>query len=199
MFGLLLCAGCAGKRKSLDVCANGACDEVPSCELGTCMDDGLSSLITSHSAREAVFDEDLEGMCPYPANEIPPLETLTDDSGIPEFDRARARGTNMNAGHEFLQEHELHAHLLTVQSRLFECLDLAACYEDQSVGTGELDFDFELEPTGRVSAVSVRSSERLRHPLIRACARRSLFESQFPTWEGGRMVVSYSVEIDEST
>lgn len=191
-------AGCSARPQS-NICANGACDEIPQCELGICAGETMvQPTSTRHSMNAAVFDDDLEGVCPFASNEIPPLESLTDDSSIPEFNRRRARRTNMDAGEEFLQEFELHQHLLTVQSRLYECLDLAACYDDQEVGTGELDFQFELEPDGRVTGVSVQPSAALNDPLVRACARRSLFESQFPSWDGGRMIVSYSVEIEET-
>ena len=51
---------------------------------------------------------------------------------------------------------------LQMQGRLFECLDLAACYSEDVLSTGELDFRFELEPDGRVSAVSVKPVHRPR-------------------------------------
>jgi hypothetical protein len=123
---------------------------------------------------------------------------LADDSHIPEFKKGRDRRTNYKAGRAFLQDHELHERLLEMQGRLFECLDLAACYSEDVLSTGELDFNFELEPDGRVSAVSVQPSTELDQPLVRACARRSLYDATFPTWNGGRMVVSYRVEISTS-
>jgi hypothetical protein len=84
-----------------------------------------------------------------------------------------------------------------MQGQLFDCLDLAACYSEDLISTGEMDFQFELEPNGRVSAVSVEPSAELDQPVVRACARRSVYETQFPAWRGARMVVSYRVEIDE--
>ncbi len=193
-------AGGCGKNRRADPCANGACDGVPECELGICEGDELQlggRTISSHSPNEGTTNERLSAECPFLESEIPPMETLLDDSHIPEYERGRARRANHTQGGDFLQDHELHEHLLMVQGSLFECLDLAACYEIEAAGTGALDFQFELEPDGKVSAVTVVPSEELDQPIVRACARRSVYESQFPTWKGSRMVVDYSVEISE--
>ncbi len=143
------------------------------------------------------MNERLSAECPFPQSEIPPIEVLLDDSNIPEYRRSRKRRDNHAEGQAFLQDHELHEHLLSVQGDLFECLDLAACYDLEAAGTGALDFQFELEPTGEVSAVSVLPSDALDQPIVRACARRSVYQSRFPSWSGSRMVVDYSVEISE--
>ncbi len=196
---LLGAPGC-GKGKGTDPCANGACDGVPECELGICEGDELvlgGRTISGHSFDEGSTQEGLTAECPFLRSEIPPIDSLLDDSHIPEYQRARGRGTNYDEGNEFLQDFELHEHLLTVQGALFECLDLAACYDLEASGTGELDFQFELEPNGKVSAVSVTPSADLDQPIVRACARRSVYESQFPSWNGSRMVVDYSVQISE--
>lgn len=207
----LLCGGllvvACGKHRGggVDVCANGACQEIPSCVDGLCDDDlfgpGRSSTVASHSPSAGVMVNGEYADCQYDATDLPDLETLIDDSAIPEFRRGRHRKSNMNAGSAFLQDHELHENLLTVQGRIFECLDLAACFQEEeapAIGSGELDFQFELEPDGRVSAVTVTPSAELDHPVVISCARRSVFEASFPTWRGGRMVVDYSVEISES-
>jgi hypothetical protein len=156
------------------------------------------NLGTEHSPNAGSFAEGATAACPYPANELPPKETLFDDSKIPEFNRARARRANNTAGGDFLQDHEHHQHLLSVQGALFECLDLASCYEEEALAGGELDFQFELEPTGRVSAVSVQPSDELNLPIVRACARKSVYQARFPSWKGARMVVTYTVQIDEA-
>lgn len=195
---MALAAGCASRKHS-DPCANGACDGIPECELGLCDDDLVlgGRTISSHSLEEGTTNERLSAQCPFPQNEIPQMETLLDVSKIPEYRRSRQRRDNHAQGAAFLQDHELHEHLLTVQGALFECLDLAACYDLEAVGTGALDFQFELEPNGQVSAVTVVPSPELDQPIVRACARRSVYESTFPSWAGSRMVVDYSVEISE--
>ena len=193
----MIFGGCS--KRGSDPCANGACDAVPECELGMC--DGDELVVGGgkgrHSFDEGVTHDRMSAQCPFLESEIPSMETLLDDSHIPEYRRSRKRRANHTEGQAFLQDYELHEHLLTVQGALFECLDLAACYDLEAAGTGALDFQFELEPSGQVSAVSVMPSAELDQPIVRACARRSVYESQFPTWNGSRMVVDYSVEISE--
>lgn len=200
VIGGVALVACKASRDSENPCAGGACGDLVDCELGICPDDDpfAGQTIASHSPIAGTEDEDLQAECPYADGEVPPMKDLLDDGGIPEFKRGRSRKTNYNAGNEFLQDHELHENLLQMQGRLFECLDIAACYSEEVLATGALDFEFELEPTGRVSAVSVQPSADLDQPLVRACARRSLYEATFPSWKGGRMVVSYSVEISAS-
>src|SRR5690606_16631256 len=151
--------------------------------------------MTARSPREATFDEKESSECPFPKDEIPPLAKLLDDSDIPEYSRARNRRTNFASGEQFLQDWQLEQELMRAQGAFFTCLDVAACYADEPASTGQLDFLFELEPDGRVSAVSVAPSSELDQPIIRACARRSVYETKFPTWRGGRMVVSYNLAI----
>lgn len=199
--GVLVVSACHGRSASVDPCANGQC-EVKDCELGICdkADDPFSgSTISSHSQAAGAFSEGENATCPFLEEELPPLEVYLDDSTIPEFDRRRRRRTNMAAGQTFLQDHELHQHLLGVQGALFECLDVAQCYnEDVIANTGALDFEFWLESDGTVSAVSVSPTEELDQPVIRACARKSVYNARFPAWNGGGMVVSYSVEFSDA-
>jgi hypothetical protein len=181
-----------------DVCAHGACDDVPECEFGVCSGDMFPSMVADHhSPMQATFADGPAASCPYVDGKLPPLETLVDDSHIPEFNQRRGRRSNHHQGHKFMQEHELHQYLLGVQASLFECLDVASCYQDTELVGGELDFEFELEPSGQVSAVSVVPSESLDQPVIRACARRSVYDFKFPSYHGARMRVSYRVEIED--
>lgn len=181
-----------------DPCADGTCPAVSDCELGSCMDGDIAEMRREHSPQAGTLVES-GAACPYVDGALPPKHEIADDSGIPQFKRARSRGTNMDSGHARPQDIDLHAHLLGVQPRIFECIDLAACYSDiDPYVAGELEFQFELEPSGKVSAVSVKPSPSLADPVVQACARRSLYEFGFPAWNGARMVVSYRVEIGES-
>jgi len=168
------------------------------CELGSCMTPGMDLMSREHSPLEGVITEG-SSECPYAEGELPPKEKLVNDKHIPEFNRGRARGSNYLASNARVQNIDLHEQLLGVQGRIFECIDLLACYDEEAADfpAGELDFQFELEPSGRVSAVSVKPSEGLEDPAVRACARRSLYEFKFPSWNGARMVVSYRLEFGE--
>jgi hypothetical protein len=199
-FGLLLVAGCQRQvTTSPDPCADGGCGEA-SCEFGSCgfEFDRSRSTISSNSPRAGTFAEGTSASCPYNPDELPPMEALLDDSIVPEFKRNRSRSANNGSGGGFLQDHEIHSHMLGYQGRLFDCLDMAACYAEHELGDGELDFEFELEPSGKVSAVSVKTSEQFSSPVVLACARKSLYEFRFPSYQGARMVVSYSLQISAS-
>lgn len=157
---------------------------------------GSGSTIRQHSDQMGVMSESLVGECPMPAEEVPPLEVL-DSSSIPEFDGARSRRTNRQAGEGRLQDIDIHEQMMGVQGLIFECIDLAACYEGgEGLSGGDLDFRFELSPAGKVMAVSVTPSTELAHPGVVHCARRSLYELKFPSYDGGSMMVSYSMEIE---
>jgi len=155
------------------------------------------STIRQHSD-QAVTVTSLSQGCPYAPDDVPPIASL-DDGSIPEVNRRRSRRSNMNRGNEFLQDIDLHEHMMGMQGDLFACVDLAACYEDGAKlsGYGDLDFDFELHPDGQVVAVSVKPSPGLAHPSIVACARRTLAEYRFPRYDGGQMFITYTVTMEE--
>ena len=169
------------------------------CELGSCMGPEVELLSRDHSPLAGTFEEG-ESTCPYAEGQVPPKDKLVNDKDIPEFNRGRARGSNYLATNSRVQDIDLHEQLLGVQGRIFECVDLLACYDDEAEDfpSGELEFQFELEPSGRVSAVSMKPSKGLEDPIVRSCARRSLYEYEFPKWNGARMVVSYRIEIGET-
>ncbi len=154
------------------------------------------STVRQHSDQAASFAALSQG-CPHAPEDVPPLASLEDGS-IPEFNAKRSRLSNMHRANERLEDIDLHAHMMGMQVQLFACVDLAACYEDgaELSGEGELDFDFELYPDGRVVAVSVRPSPGLDHPSVVACARRTMASHRFPRYDGGQMMINYSVTIE---
>lgn len=197
LLGLLGVAACEKDVASVDPCSNGACAPVADCELGDCVD-GLPTLASSHSPIAGTEVEE-GATCPYLDGALPAKDTLLDTKDIPEFKKGRSRRTNMDTGEGTPQNIDLHAQLMPVQGRIFECIDIAACYSSSMdpFVSGDLEFQFELESDGRISAVSVLPSSTLSDPLVSACARRSLFEYKLPEYDGARMTVSYRVEIGE--
>jgi hypothetical protein len=155
------------------------------------------STVRQHSDQAATFAA-LSGGCPHAPEDVPPLASL-DDGSIPQFNASRSRVSNMNRGDERLQDIDLHAHMMDMQAQLFACVDLAACYEDGAAlpGEGELEFDFELYPDGRVIAVSVSPSPGLDHPSVVACARSTMASHRFPRYDGGQMMINYRVTIED--
>jgi hypothetical protein len=191
--GLGLALGCNRHEASAEP-GGGAADCNPADD---CNDMFGGSTVRQHSDQAATFAELSQG-CPYAPEDVPPLESL-DDGSIPEFKASRSRRSNMHKGDEFLQDIDLHAHMMGMQGELFACVDLAACYEDGAAlsGQGDLDFDFELHPDGHVVAVSVRPSSGLDHLSVVACARRTLARYRFPRYDGGQLMINYTVTIED--
>lgn len=194
---ILTSVACNRDASAVDPCAGGACTPVASCELGDCAD-ALPTLARQHSPL-AGTEIEAGAECPYFDGALPAKETLLDTTDIPEFKKNRARRTNMDDGENNPQGIDLHAELMPVQGRIFECLDIAACYagEMDPFVAGDIGFKFELEPNGKISAVSIDPDSTLRDPIVSACARRSLYEFTLPSYDGARMTVSYRVEIGE--
>jgi hypothetical protein len=163
-----------------------------------CNDMFRGETVRDHSEQAGTFVELSPGECPYAPDEVPSPESLVDVK-VPEFDAARQRASNMHKGDQRLQDIDLHAHMMGMQPQIFACIDLAACYEDgaELPGAGDLDFDFELHPDGHVAAVSVRASPGLDHPSVVACARQAMYEYRFPSYDGGQMMVEYTMTIEE--
>ena len=135
------------------------------------------------------------GECPFEPDEVPPLSTF-DDSRIPEFDAGRNRRSNMNSGEGRLDDVALYERMIPLQDEVFRCLDIAACYTQESIGTGELDFQFELASNGRVRSATVHPSEELDVGPVVSCARMALASMKFPAYDGGNMHVSYQLSIE---
>jgi hypothetical protein len=186
--------GCQKERTAVpDPCPNGECESYCYvCDLEA----DPNYTVRQHSTDRGTEVEGNVGQCPLDANKVPPLASL-DSSSIPEFNAQRSRASNMNRGNARLQDVDIHEHMMGFQARIFECIDLAACYEGgDAIGGGDIDFEFELAPTGKVLAVSVHPSTGLAHPAVSHCARRSLYELRFPSYDGGQMMVTYSMTIE---
>lgn len=192
--GLGLGLGCNRHEASAEPGASAAVCSNPADD---CNDMFGGSTVRQHSEQAATYAELSQG-CPYAPEDVPPLDSLHDRS-IPEFDASRSRRSNMHRANERLEDIDLHAHMMGVQGQLFACVDLAACYEDGAAlpGEGELNFDFELYPDGRVVAVSVSPSPGLDHPSVVACARKTMSRHRFPRYDGGQMMINYSVTIED--
>ncbi len=192
--GLLLGLGC-GRASRTEAPRAAAGD--PSCNPADDCNEIYGSTVRQHSDRAGTFAPLATG-CPYAPGEVPPLEPRA-DAGVPELVRTRSRASNMHRGDERLQEIDLHEHMMGMQGQIFACVDLAACYKDGAklTGKGELAFELELGPDGRVVAVSVQVSPGLDHPSVVACARRTMFDYRFPRYDGGQMMLEYTMTIDE--
>lgn len=135
------------------------------------------------------------GECPFEPSALPPLSAF-DDSKLPQFNAARDRSSNMHRGEGRLDDSQLAERMRPLETEIFRCIDIAACYTSESVGAGELDFEFELGADGKVRAATVRTSDALDVGPVVPCARMALAELKFPAYDGGNMMVSYQLSIE---
>ncbi len=151
---------------------------------------------------ERVEDEDTHwvelphfGECPYDAGEIPPY-TPVDDEDVPSLDPKRSRLTNMDAGGATIHNEALLTNLDQATAEVLACVSVSACYDDRALEPGSIDLNFEVAPSGEVRGVDVEPTAGLDHTGIRQCARRAIWDTKFPAFDGADMVVSYSLDID---
>ncbi|MGH1347572.1 MAG: hypothetical protein ACRBN8_38805 [Nannocystales bacterium] len=151
---------------------------------------------------ERVEDEDTHwvelphfGECPYEDGEVPPY-TPVDDSDIPSLDAKRTRLTNMDAGEATIHNEALLQHLDRATAEVLACVSVSACYDDRALEPGSIELSFEVAPDGQVRGVNVEPTAGLDHTGIRPCARRAIWDTTFPAFDGADMVVSYSLDID---
>lgn len=189
---------------SIDVCANGACEATVHCDLGVCGEDpfrpappqlAMNSRHSDVATPVLAYPGSSMSECRFDRANLPAYDSLIDDSKIPELNRSKAHIADLTRGEDRLEDQELLEHLQSVQSEFFQCLDMAACHRPVPPSAGDLQFQFEVEPSGRVTAVSVAPSASLDRPDVRACARRSVYHARFPSWDGSRMLIDYSLEI----
>lgn len=150
---------------------------------------------------ERVEDEDTRwielpnfGECPY-EGDVPPFEPA-DDGHVPGMNPERARVTNMDAGNGTIHNEALMQLLDHATTEVLSCVGVSACYDERALEPGEIDLVFEVAPDGAVRGVDVALTAGLDHTGIRACARLAIWETEFPSFDGADMVVSYQLEID---
>ena len=151
---------------------------------------------------ERVEDEDTEwvvlphfGECPYDADDIPPYKPV-DDGHVPGLDPQRTRLTNMDAGEETIHNEALLQRLNRATAEVLRCVSVAACYDTHPIEPGSIELNFEVAPNGDVRGVNVEPTAELDRKGIRACARRAIWDTKFPAFDGADMVVSYHLDID---
>ena len=156
----------------------------------------------SHIMLERVEDEDTHwvdlphfGECPYDADDIPPYKPV-DDGHVPSLDPERTRLTNMDAGEATIHNEGLLQNLDHATAEVLTCVSVSTCYDTHPLEPGSIDLMFEVAPNGDVRGVNVELTADLDHKGVRACARRAIWDTKFPAFDGADMVVSYRLDID---
>lgn len=167
---------------------------------------GLRAAAAAHAQGDGmldrVTDEDTRwvelphfGQCPYGAEDIPPYSPV-DDGDVPALPSNGTRASNEDLGDEALSNQALLHHLDRATAQVLTCVSVSACYETESQAAGEIDFSFEVSPDGQVHGVDVDTSAELEDWGVKECARRAIFDTTFPAYDGADMVVSYRLQID---
>lgn len=136
------------------------------------------------------------GECWEDRNQLPKFKPV-DDKAIPQFDPNAVRRLDMNAGEEQLNEPVLMSNMRDVEYEINKCLSTAACYQGQSLAGGQIDFQFRISGDGKVDSVTVRAPQQLQIFGIVPCARKAVFDHQFPKFDGPGMSVNYNIQIGE--
>lgn len=124
----------------------------------------------------------------------PPPFVPVDDSRVPQFSDDKPQTIDLKAGSERLSEAELDRHIAKVTPAIQRCVTTASAYGE--IGAGSLKFKLRVLPSGKVESVSLTTPASLRVWGIPSCARRAVFDSRFPSYDGAAMVVSFGVDID---
>ncbi len=117
-----------------------------------------------------------------------------DDSSVPRYDDNRGQTITNDSGTERLADRDVRKHMRNLEDRFNRCIATAADYADD-LGTGQIAFDINVEPSGRVSGVSVQAPRNLRAFGIVPCMRVVVHRTRFPSWDGPAMRVEYSFQV----
>lgn len=120
---------------------------------------------------------------------------IVDDSHIPKYDPNRTQTIGMSDGTERLPDRTVRAEMREVTPRFNKCLENASARIEGELGSGRIDFVFSVEPTGKVSSVTVKPPANLRVEGLVPCLRKAVFDHRFPSYDGPTMGVDYSFEV----
>ena len=122
--------------------------------------------------------------------------TPPDDSHVPPYQDDRTQVIDERSGAERLSDRAVRRHMRGLEPAFNRCIEQAALASDEDLGRGQIAFDLNVEPDGKVSGVSVHAPKNLRVFGIVPCLRLAVYESRFPTWDGPPMRVEYSFRVE---
>ncbi len=119
-----------------------------------------------------------------------------DDSRVPAYDDNRGQTISEGSGSERLSDRAVRRHMSTLEPAFNRCIATAAQASPEELGAGRIAFDINVEPSGKVSGVSVKAPKNLRVFGIVPCMRLAVHKSRFPSWDGPAMRVEYSFRVE---
>jgi hypothetical protein len=118
-----------------------------------------------------------------------------DDSHIPRYDANRVQHIDMKSGTERLADETIRAHLRRLESKFNRCIEVAASYSPEEIASGDVDFVFSIEKSGKVSGINVKAPKHLRVFGIVPCLRKTVYDHAFPSYDGPPTGVDYSFKV----
>ncbi len=119
---------------------------------------------------------------------------VVDDRGIPEVDDNRTQVMDLKAGSERLSQTVIDQHIGQITPAIQRCIAAAGSAGEEA--RGKLSFRLQINPSGKVEAVSLTPPKAISTTNIPACARKAVYDHRFPAFDGMAMTVRFAVEID---
>lgn len=122
-----------------------------------------------------------------------PDDPRFDDSAVPTY---RAPKTiDMKAGSERLDDHEIRQSLSKLEPKLNGCIEGAAARTDEEIGSGSVDFEIGIDPSGKVTGITARAPDNLRAGDLVKCLRKTIAAHRFRSYDGPPMGVDYTFDV----
>jgi hypothetical protein len=118
-----------------------------------------------------------------------------DDSRVPPYQGNRDDDLDAHPGSEHLRDDTARGHMQRLEGDFEDCLARAAAASPE-LGTGWVEFRLNVEPTGRVSGVTVDAPSTVAVPGLVPCLRVAVHAHRFPTWDGPPARVDYRFRVE---
>ncbi len=171
----------------------GMCGHGTKCVGDTCVIDwGQGVCVKPEDAVCDAPDSPAWTECPFAAAALPTFRPVYDKK-IPRFNPKQTRVQSFVGGTERVDDYGLEEEMEKLMVELESCLAIAACYHGGDPGPGEIDFTFRLMPDGSVSQVSVKADGPYKKWGVEPCARKVVYEHQFPERNGEPKGIDYTM------
>ncbi len=114
------------------------------------------------------------------------------DRDVPRYD-PKAQ-TALGEGSERPDDATVRAELRRLEPAFDRCIADAAA-AGVTIGTGRVEFELGLTPTGKVAGVNAKAPPAIRESGVVPCLRKVIYDHRFPKYDGPPIPVDYSFEI----
>lgn len=114
------------------------------------------------------------------------------DRDVPRYDPQA--DVELGDGSERPDDAAVKAELRALEPAFDRCIADAVA-AGVTVGSGRVEFELGLTPTGKIAGVNAKAPAAIRDSGIVPCLRKVIFDHRFPKYDGPPMPVDYSFEI----